>query len=150
VFEELRSHHAPLLEALRTRYPYREAGREGHHGRVCRRPSRQAVLSELQYADIVALTAFVQSRPGPLILAGDFNMAPWTVKLKTFTRATGLGRFNTFCPTWPVRRHDIRLLPILPIDNVFASRDFASINLTVGPYLGSDHLPVIADIALIE
>ncbi|MEZ5826997.1 MAG: endonuclease/exonuclease/phosphatase family protein [Hyphomicrobiales bacterium] len=186
VLEEVRSHHAPLLEALRTRYPYR-AGDDGlvilsKHPIVedsrLDRPGyppwislmvRRAKLDvtgtmvelagvhlarpfypDLQYADIVALTAFVQSRSGPLNLAGDFNMAPWTVKLKTFTRATGLGRFNTFCPTWPARRHDIRLLPILPIDNVFASSDFASIRLSVGPYLGSDHLPVITDIALVE
>ncbi len=77
-------------------------------------------------------------------------MAPWTVKLKTFTKATGLGRFNTFYPTWPMRWRDIRLLPVFPIDNVLASRHFASIKLIVGPYLGSDHRPVIADIALVE
>jgi endonuclease/exonuclease/phosphatase (EEP) superfamily protein YafD len=46
---------------------------------------------DLQEADIVALATFVQERTGPLIVAGDFNMAPWTVKLKTFTKATGLG-----------------------------------------------------------
>jgi endonuclease/exonuclease/phosphatase (EEP) superfamily protein YafD len=54
---------------------------------------------ELQQRDILTLTQFVRSRPGPLIVAGDFNMAPWTDKLKTFTRATGLGRLNTFLPT---------------------------------------------------
>jgi len=105
---------------------------------------------ELQQDDIVALTAFVQSRRGPLILAGDFNMAPWTVKLKRFTKATGLGRFNTFYPTWPMRLRDIPVLPFVPIDNVFASSDFAKIGATVGPRLGSDHRPVIADLALIE
>lgn len=98
----------------------------------------------------MALTTFAQSRPGPLILAGDFNMTPWTVKQKTFTKATGLGRFNTFHPTWPMRRRDLPLLPLLPIDNVFASPHFASIATTTGPRLGSDHRPVIADIALIE
>jgi endonuclease/exonuclease/phosphatase (EEP) superfamily protein YafD len=102
---------------------------------------------ELQQADIVRLTEFVQSRSGPLILAGDFNMAPWTVKLKTFTVTTGLRRYNTFCPTWPMRWRDIRLLPLIPIDNVFASAHFTSLGTTTGPYLGSDHRPVIADIA---
>ncbi len=54
---------------------------------------------ELQQADIIGLTNFVKTRSGSLILAGDFNMAPWTWKLKRFTQATGLGRFNTFHPT---------------------------------------------------
>jgi endonuclease/exonuclease/phosphatase (EEP) superfamily protein YafD len=105
---------------------------------------------ELQQADIIRLTKFVQSRSGPLILAGDCNMAPWTVKLKTFTQATGLRRYNTFRPTWPMRWRDIRLLPLVPIDNVFASGHFTSLGTTTGPYLGSDHRPVIADIARSE
>ena len=44
----------------------------------------------------------------------------------------------------------VPLLPLVPIDNVFASPHFAKIATTVGPRLGSDHRPVIADIALIE
>jgi len=77
-------------------------------------------------------------------------MAPWTVKLKTFTKATGLGRFNTFYPTWPVRWKTLPLLPLVPIDNVFTTAHFAKIDARVGPRLDSDHRPVIADIALIE
>lgn len=103
---------------------------------------------ELQQADILDLTKFAQSRSAPLILAGDFNMAPWTFKLKRFTEATGLGRFSTFQPTWPMHWLGLPLLPLIPIDNVFASAHFASLGTTMGPRLGSDHRPVIADIAL--
>jgi len=105
---------------------------------------------ELQQADIVGLTQFVQGRKGPLILAGDFNMAPWTWKLKGFTRATGLRRYNTFHPTWPMQWQGVPLLPLVPIDNVFTSPHFASMGTMVGPRLGSDHRPVIADIARSE
>jgi endonuclease/exonuclease/phosphatase (EEP) superfamily protein YafD len=49
-----------------------------------------------------------------------------------------------------MRWRHTRLLPFVPIDNVFASRQFASLGTTVGPYLGSDHRPVVADIALME
>lgn len=101
----------------------------------------------LQQADIAGLTQFVQSRSGPLILAGDFNMTPWTWQLKRFTQVTGMGRFNTFQPTWPMRWRNLPLFPLVPIDNVFASAHFTSIDLTMGPRLGSDHRPVIADIA---
>jgi endonuclease/exonuclease/phosphatase (EEP) superfamily protein YafD len=32
----------------------------------------------LQQEDIAALTEFVLSRTGPLVVAGNFNMSPWT------------------------------------------------------------------------
>jgi endonuclease/exonuclease/phosphatase (EEP) superfamily protein YafD len=105
---------------------------------------------ELHQSDIETLTTFVQNRASPLIVAGDFNAAPWTVNLKTFTKETGLGRFNSYDPTWPMRWRSTPLLPVVPIDNVFASSHFAKISTTVGPRLDSDHRPVIADIALIE
>ena len=92
----------------------------------------------------------MKAQDGPLILAGDFNMTPWTVKMRTFTEVTGLGRFNTFNPTWPMRWRSVPLLPLLPIDNVFASAHFANISTRLGPRLDSDHRAVIADLALIE
>lgn len=80
---------------------------------------------ELQQQDIAVLTQFVQSRTVPLIVAGDFNMSPWTEKLERFTRATGLKRYNTVHLTWPMRWRDVPLLPLAAIDNVFASRHLA-------------------------
>jgi endonuclease/exonuclease/phosphatase (EEP) superfamily protein YafD len=103
---------------------------------------------ELQYADLLALVSFVRQQHGPLILAGDFGMTPWSDKLRGFTEATGLKRYNTFHFTWPLHARGLTLLPFVAIDNVFASPDFANIATRVGPRLGSDHRPVIADIAL--
>ena len=40
---------------------------------------------------------------------------------------TGLGRFNTFHLTWPMRWRNDPILPLVAIDNVFASREFAKI-----------------------
>lgn len=105
---------------------------------------------ELHQADIISLTEFVLEQSGALIVAGDFNMTPWTFTLKTFAAATRLQRFNTFYPTWPMRWRDTRLHPVVATDNVFASHQFASLGTTVGPYLGSDHRAVVADIARIE
>jgi len=103
---------------------------------------------ELQQQDIAVLTQFVRSRTLPLIVAGDFNMSPWTRKLERFTDATELKRYNTAHLTWPMRWRGIPLLPLVAIDNLFASRHFAAISTEGGPRLGSDHRPVIADIAL--
>jgi endonuclease/exonuclease/phosphatase (EEP) superfamily protein YafD len=102
----------------------------------------------LQEHDVAALTQFVLTRKLPLIVAGDFNMTPWTAQLKRFTYVSGLGRFNTFHFTWPMRWRRYQIMPVVAIDNVFASRDFAKIDILAGARLGSDHRPVIADIAL--
>ncbi|MHA1517572.1 MAG: endonuclease/exonuclease/phosphatase family protein [Alphaproteobacteria bacterium] len=104
----------------------------------------------LQKSDIEALTRFAETQSGPLILAGDFNMTPWTVKMRTFTEATNLGRYNTYYPTWPMRWRSVPLLPLLPIDNIFASEHFANISTRPGPRLDSDHRALISDLALIE
>ena len=48
----------------------------------------------------------------------------------------------------PMERGDLPLLPFVTIDNVFASPSFAKISVTGGPRLGSDHRPIIADLAL--
>jgi len=103
---------------------------------------------ELQQQDVAALIEFVQARTVPLIVAGDFNMSPWTEKLARFTDATGLARDNTLHFTWPMRHGSVPFLPLVAIDNVFASRSFAKIGIRGGPRLGSDHKPIVADIAL--
>ena len=58
---------------------------------------------ELQQEDVAALIAFANSRTLPLVMAGDFNMSPWTEKLGRFERSSGLKRYNTFHLTWPMR-----------------------------------------------
>ncbi len=104
----------------------------------------------LQAQDIATLAEFVRSRTGPLIVAGDFNMSPWTVKLTDFTKGTGLKRYNTILPSWPLYLRGIPFLPLVPIDNIFTSPQFTAIDTGTGPRIGSDHAPIIADIALSE
>jgi endonuclease/exonuclease/phosphatase (EEP) superfamily protein YafD len=103
---------------------------------------------ELQEQDIEAMIAFARSRTLPLVIAGDFNMSPWTEKLGRFERRSGLEGYNTFDPTWPMQRRSMPLLPLVAIDNVFASPQFARIAFVPGPPLGSDHRPIMADLAL--
>lgn len=105
---------------------------------------------ELQQQDVAALIAFVQSRTLPIVMAGDFNMSPWTEKLARFERSSGLKRYNTFQLTWPMQEGGVPVLPLVAIDHVFASPQFARIKAVAGPSFGSDHRPVIADIALVK
>jgi len=99
-----------------------------------------------QAIDMPKLIDFAAHRERPLIVAGDFNLTPWSVKLQRFARETGLKRFNTFLPTWPMDK----LTPFVAIDNIFASEEFEPIKVETAPAFGSDHRPLIADIALVK
>ncbi|MFO7477503.1 MAG: endonuclease/exonuclease/phosphatase family protein [Methyloceanibacter sp.] len=108
------------------------------------RPFYPTLLQE----DVEALTDFVLRRRDPLIVAGDYNMTPWSEKLARYTYVTGLKRYNSFHQTWPMRRGRIPLLPLAATDNVFASNHFAKLGVEGAPRLGSDHKAVITDLAL--
>jgi vancomycin resistance protein VanJ len=77
-----------------------------------------------------------------VILAGDFNAAPWSWQMMRFAAASGLRRHGTYAVSWP------SLLPLVLIDNVLTTPDIKRVSFTTGPYLGSDHLPVLATVAL--
>lgn len=62
---------------------------------------------------------------------------------------TGLERYNTFRLTGPMRRGRLPL-PLVAIDNVFATGHFAKIATRPGPRLGSDHRLIVVDLALVE
>jgi endonuclease/exonuclease/phosphatase (EEP) superfamily protein YafD len=100
-----------------------------------------------QAADTEALIAFANNRKTPLIVAGDYNLTPWTWKLSHFTCKSGLLRYNTLRPTWPTLRK-FPLFPIIPIDHVFSSREFARLSVSTASGTGSDHFALVADIAL--
>jgi len=77
-----------------------------------------------------------------VILAGDFNAAPWSWQMMRFAAVSGLRRHGTFAASWPSR------LPLILIDNVLTTPDIESVSFRTGPSLGSDHRPVIAIAAL--
>lgn len=99
--------------------------------------------------DMESLTRFVQSRRGPLMVAGDFNQAPWTQSFQRFAAVTGLGALNLYRPTWPMRLRGLRMIPLVPIDNILISSQLAVIDLEMSPDLGSDHRGLAAGLALI-
>ncbi|MET0374053.1 MAG: endonuclease/exonuclease/phosphatase family protein [Rhizorhabdus sp.] len=83
------------------------------------------------------------------IVAGDFNRAPWSQALSDVDRRLGLPRATRALATWPVRAGGLRLLPLLPIDHVYAGRDWAIRDVRRGPAsLGSDHLPVVVTLGV--
>lgn len=98
----------------------------------------------------VVQTALSQSARASLIVGGDFNRTPWSWSLRNLDQIPGLDRRTHGLPTWPTpaRFEDTWLttpFPILPIDHIFASNDWRTSRVRLGPDVGSDHYPVIVE-----
>jgi len=121
------------LEAIRYRDPNGIAVLEHYTGRR-NEQSRQIV-------------EWMRSIDGPVILAGDFNMAAgtqafdqhWGGYLDAYSES-GSGWGATFFSRW----HGVR------IDHVLASRDFQALDCWVTHDIGSAHRPVIATLQLVR
>ena len=106
--------------------------------------------TEVQTRQIDWLIAARASFTEPAIIAGDFNMTPWSYPLQRMLASTGLRRHATFLRSWPTDRHRQFGLPtpVVLIDHVLTTPDIKSVSIRTGPNLGSDHLPVLARVRL--
>ncbi len=100
-----------------------------------------------QVSDIDWLIAKRNLWDGPLILAGDFNLTPWAALLSRFQRATGLVRHGTLQRSWPSEGFPPNI-PLVLIDNVLTTPDIKAVSFETGQSVSSDHLPVLATVAL--
>lgn len=83
----------------------------------------------------------------PVIMAGDFNAAPWSPIIQRLFDdgvMTAASRGHGLTGTWTSRLPMVGLV----IDHVFTSHDVSTRSYVVGADLGSDHLPVVADVML--
>ena len=78
-----------------------------------------------------------------LIVAGDFNLTPWSFALRGLDRALGLQRVDRAAYSWPARVAfgglRVKTVPFLPIDHVYAGSAWRLVSLTRAPPPGSDH-----------
>ena len=85
--------------------------------------------------------------PRRLIVAGDFNLAPWSFALRRLDRSLDLRRLDRAVFSWPARVSigglRIGAFPVLPIDHVYAGSAWRLVSLRRGPALGSDHYPLV-------
>lgn len=81
----------------------------------------------------------------PMVVAGDFNAAPWSLRMRRLQREHGLGFVARPVPTWPAAAGRFGV----PIDHVMVRGGAAIIGLLPwGADLGSNHRGLIAEIAL--
>ena len=105
--------------------------------------------SRLRNNQIEAVAVYAASIQGPKVLLGDLNTSPWSYWFRKLLKESALtdGAMGTgIRATWPT---DSILLRI-PIDFCLVSPEVIVKDLRIGPNVGSDHFPVIADLALVE
>jgi endonuclease/exonuclease/phosphatase (EEP) superfamily protein YafD len=94
------------------------------------------------------------------VVAGDLNSTPWSFALAGLEQDMGLNRLTHGQMTFPARKYvgaglenRARELPgvfaFAPIDHIFAGAGWQPVRVWRGPRLGSDHFPVVADLAWI-
>jgi endonuclease/exonuclease/phosphatase (EEP) superfamily protein YafD len=89
--------------------------------------------------------AYAPSLPADLIVMGDFNAPSWGADLSALRQMTGLKSSGRFLPTWPTWAPPLLRVPI---DHVYTRGSLRVISINTGPDVGSDHLPVEAEIGL--
>jgi endonuclease/exonuclease/phosphatase (EEP) superfamily protein YafD len=78
----------------------------------------------------------------PTVLAGDLNATPWSSAFSGLG-GTGLARASGLSPTWPAA--GLGLFGI-PIDHVLVTPHWSVVSHSVGPDIGSDHLPILVQL----
>jgi endonuclease/exonuclease/phosphatase (EEP) superfamily protein YafD len=106
--------------------------------------------AEAQTRHVERLIALRASIDGPVIIAGDFNMTPWSYRLQRLLASAGLRRHATFLRSWPTDRYPQPRppAPAFLIDHVLTTPGIRSVSIRTGPVVGSDHLPVVARLRL--
>jgi endonuclease/exonuclease/phosphatase (EEP) superfamily protein YafD len=108
-------------------------------------PPLDGALYDDQLRHFDAIAARVRGAAAPFLIMGDFNATPWSrafARLRGDTGAcdtrAGRGAQTSFpADGWLLR---------IPIDHILAACSIGVRDRRIGPDVGSDHLPVIADL----
>lgn len=89
----------------------------------------------------------LRQTPGPVLVAGDFNDVSWSKTTHQLVAegpvhdvSVGRGLYPTFDARVPLMRW--------PLDHFFVSPQFRVVSLTRPPTVGSDHFPLLVELAL--
>ena len=99
-----------------------------------------------------ARTIAARDTDRPRVVLGDLNTPPWSPYFADLLEGAGLRDSAGGGLRWPTRQPPL-LEPHLallgaPVDDVLVSEGIATTGFSVGPHVGSDHLPVVADLRL--
>ena len=107
-------------------------------------------LWKLRNQEFDRLASELSSMDTPAVLIGDLNTTPWSKYFKEMVnkgnlRDSELG--NGIQPSW---NGVLPIFPLVPIDHCLVSKNLFVVTRSVGPYVGSDHLPVCVKLQVAE
>lgn len=103
------------------------------------------------YLEAVAKSIAAEAPGTPVVAMGDFNTPTWSPFFQSFIRTSRL--VDAAGTGWPATTRFARRFAKLfhfgsPVDHILVSRNIEVKRFEVGPDIGSDHFPVIADLRL--
>lgn len=105
--------------------------------------------SKQRDTELLMVAKMAAQESGPVIVTGDLNDVAWSKSTRAFLRTSqlldpriGRGIYNTFHANVPLMRW--------PLDHVFHSEHFLLVELRRLPAFGSDHFPLLAELALLK
>ena len=110
-------------------------------------PSAPVIAARMRagFPELAAIAERVRSPGGSTIVIGDLNSTDGSVHFRDFVHVSGLrdsrlgfGRQGSWPSDRPYR---------LAIDHALVSEDLAVVDRRLGPNIGSDHLPLIVELA---
>ena len=107
------------------------------------------IVSTERDRQLLRLGELARGVSGPLVLAGDFNITPFSPHFQALLAASGLrsaARGRGWQPTWP------HFMPAcgIQIDHILVSPAIGVEHFERGPAMGSDHWPILAALRLPE
>lgn len=103
--------------------------------------------TERRNRQMAELAQYVLAQPGEVVVLGDLNISPWSPFFQHFVRESGLkdGRRGFGLKlTWPTIFPFLRI----PIDHCLVSAGVTLHRFDTGPFIGSDHFPIVVDFGM--
>lgn len=104
-------------------------------------------LYDARNEQLESLADMANQAQGAVILTGDLNSSVWSRRYRALEDSTGLRNTRRgfgIQPTWPT----FMPFAMIPIDHVLVSDDITVVGTRTGAHIGSDHLPLIVELAV--
>ncbi len=110
-------------------------------------PPISPYAAALRNGQLELVAQWAQQRTEPALIVGDLNATPWSVHFRRLIERSGLLNSQHgfgIQGSWPAGGGP---LGQIPIDHLLHSAELVTLDRRLGPSLGSDHQPLIVDLA---